>query len=201
MSWAARADVPPRPWATPGFAPIEGYASLFGVVDLSNDLVEPGAFARSLRRRGTGGIRMLFQHDPAEPIGVWNEVLEDARGLFAKGTLNLSVRRAQEIAALLAQGAIDGLSIGFKTVRARRDAGVRRLAEIDLWEISVVTFPMLPTARVEPAPFQSPVEPKARGRGANLLAERGKRTGFCPGLGPLPARLPRSPGTTVFTRP
>lgn len=127
---------------------IEGYASLFGVVDLSGDLVERGAFAHSLRRRGTA-IRMLFQHDPSEPIGIWTEIAEDARGLHARGTLNLAVGRAREVAALLAQGAIDGLSIGFKTVRARKTGGVRRLAEIDLWEISVVTFPMLPDARVE----------------------------------------------------
>lgn len=127
---------------------ISGYASLFGVVDLSGDLVEPGAFARSLRRRGTGAVRMLFQHDPSEPIGLWDAIVEDRHGLHARGTLNLGVVRAREIAALLAQGAIDGLSIGFKTVRARRLGGVRRIAEIDLWEISVVTFPMLPDARV-----------------------------------------------------
>ncbi len=128
---------------------IEGYASLFGVVDLGRDKVEPGAFAASLARRGPRGVRFLFQHDPAEPIGVWDSLSEDRRGLYVAGRLNLDVARASEVRALLAQGALDGLSIGFRAVRSlRAPGGVRRLLEIDLWEISVVTFPMLPEARV-----------------------------------------------------
>ena len=128
----------------------EGYASVFGKVDLRRDLVEPGAFRASLERRGTAGIRMLFQHDPAEPIGTWTEVREDARGLRVKGRLSLAVARGREVHALMRQGGLDGLSIGFRTVRARTDAksGVRRISEVDLWEISIVTFPMLPEARV-----------------------------------------------------
>lgn len=128
-----------------------GYASLFGKVDLGKDVVERGAFARSIEARGAGGIRMLFQHDPNEPIGTWTEVREDARGLFVRGRLSKDVARAREILGLMRVGALDGLSIGFKTVRARNDAaaGVRRIVEADLWEISVVTFPMLPGARIE----------------------------------------------------
>jgi HK97 family phage prohead protease len=140
----------------------EGYASLFGKVDLGRDLVEPGAFRASLAKRGAAGIRMLFQHDPAEPIGSWIEVAEDARGLRVKGRLSLAVARGREVHALMRQGALDGLSIGFRTVRAKTDAktGVRRIAEVDLWEISIVTFPMLPEARVAavkavPADFAS----------------------------------------------
>jgi HK97 family phage prohead protease len=93
---------------------------------------------------------MLFQHDPASPIGVWQEVREDSRGLFVRGKLTIEVARAREVLALMRAGAVDGLSIGFRTVRGRTDArtGVRRLMEVDLWEISVVTFPMLPAARV-----------------------------------------------------
>ncbi len=127
-----------------------GYASLFGKVDLGRDLVERGAFAKSLGKRGASSIRMLFQHDPAEPIGTWAEVAEDARGLRVKGRLSLGAARGREVHALMRDGALDGLSIGFRTVRAKTDAktGVRRIAEIDLWEISVVTFPMLPEARV-----------------------------------------------------
>ena len=64
-----------------------GYASLFGKVDLAKDVVERGAFAESLKGRGAGGIRMLFQHDPGEPIGTWTEIREDARGLFVRGRL------------------------------------------------------------------------------------------------------------------
>ena len=128
----------------------EGYASLFGVVDLAKDLVLPGAFRDSLARRGPGGIKLLWSHDPAQPIGRWTRLVEDARGLYARGRLNLAVARARELHALMRDGAIDGLSIGFRTIRARTDprSGVRRLEAIDLWEISLVTFPLLPGARV-----------------------------------------------------
>ena len=127
-----------------------GYASLFGETDLNRDLVVPGAFQKSIGKRGAGGIRMLFQHDPAAPIGVWQEVREDSRGLFVRGKLMTEVAKGREVLALMRAGAIDGLSIGFRTVRGRTDAksGVRRLIEVDLWEVSVVTFPMLPQARV-----------------------------------------------------
>jgi HK97 family phage prohead protease len=128
-----------------------GYASLFGIVDLGKDVVEPGAFAKSLGRRKVSGIRMLYQHDAAQPIGVWTEIREDRRGLFVRGRLTLGVQRANEVLALLRSGALDGLSIGFKAVRTRRDTagGTRHIVEADLWEISVVTFPMQPSARVE----------------------------------------------------
>ncbi|WEK48491.1 MAG: HK97 family phage prohead protease [Candidatus Kaistia colombiensis] len=127
-----------------------GYASLFGTADLSGDVVLPGAFRGSIAKRGAAGIRMLYQHDPAEPIGVWLEIREDPRGLFVRGRLMADVARGREVASLMRAGALDGLSIGFKTVKARADrtAGIRRLVEIDLWEISVVTFPMQPDARV-----------------------------------------------------
>lgn len=127
-----------------------GYASLFGKADLGRDMVLPGAFAASLAKRGPGGVKMLFQHDPNEPIGVWLEVREDARGLFVKGKLTTGVERAREVLSLLRAGALDGLSIGYRTVRGRTDpaSGVRKLMEVDLWEISVVTFPMLPEARI-----------------------------------------------------
>lgn len=127
-----------------------GYASLFGAVDLAKDVVERGAFSKALRERGAKGIRMLYQHDPACPIGTWTELSEDHRGLFVRGRLATGVARAREVHALMRAGALDGLSIGFRTVRARRDAatGIRRILEADLWEISVVTFPMLPGARI-----------------------------------------------------
>jgi HK97 family phage prohead protease len=128
----------------------EGYASLFGVEDQGRDVVMPGAFRASLDRRGTHDIRMLFQHDPAQPIGLWDDISEDARGLHVRGHLIEDVARARELLALMRAGALDGLSIGFRARRATRDArtGQRRLHEIDLWEISIVTFPMLPGARV-----------------------------------------------------
>jgi hypothetical protein len=94
---------------------------------------------------------MLFQHDPGQPIGVWDVVREEGRGLYVEGRLAPGSARAAEIAALLSAGAVDGLSIGFRTLKARREAGSgsRRLVEIDLWEVSIVTFPMQPRARVE----------------------------------------------------
>ena len=128
----------------------EGYASLFNVPDLGKDVVEPGAFAASLARRGPRGIKLLWQHDPSEPIGQWLTLREDGRGLFVRGRLSLGVARARETLALMRDGAVDGLSIGFRTVKARSDprTGYRRLTEIDLWEISIVTFPLLPQARI-----------------------------------------------------
>ncbi len=130
---------------------IEGYASLFGEVDRGGDVVERGAYAASLKALGAANrrVRMLWQHDAAQPIGVWDEVREDARGLHVKGRLLPDVARAREAAALLEAGAIEGLSIGYRTLRATKDdTGRRRLHELELWEVSLVTFPMLPDARV-----------------------------------------------------
>ena len=128
----------------------EGYASVFGIPDLGRDVVMPGAFIRSLKARGAGGIRMLWQHEPGEPLGTWLSLAEDHRGLKVRGRLNLSVARSRELLSLMREGAVDGLSIGFRTERALPDrkSGLRRLVQIDLWEISLVTFPMLPQARV-----------------------------------------------------
>lgn len=127
-----------------------GYASLFGVADLSGDIILPGAFAASLRRRGLDGVKLLYQHDVREPIGRWLSVREDATGLFVEGELQLQVARAAEVWALLRSGILDGLSIGFRAMRADRNraGGHRHLTEIDLWEVSLVTFPMQPGARV-----------------------------------------------------
>ncbi|WP_114213938.1 HK97 family phage prohead protease [Ochrobactrum sp. 3-3] len=127
-----------------------GYASVFGLPDLGNDVIERGAFSRSLAKGGVSGVRMLWQHDAAEPIGVWTAIREDARGLYVEGRLAKGVARARDALELMRGGGLDGLSIGFRTVKARKDArtGLRHIIEADLWEISVVTFPMLPQARV-----------------------------------------------------
>jgi len=129
---------------------VEGYASLFGEVDQARDMVMPGAFAQTLKARGLRKIPMLFQHDPSEPIGVWLDLKEDFRGLKARGRLIPDVLRARELLALIKAGAIDGLSIGYRTVRGQIDpkSRVRRLYQVDLWEISIVTFPLLNGARV-----------------------------------------------------
>ncbi|MFO7855712.1 MAG: HK97 family phage prohead protease [Paracoccaceae bacterium] len=137
---------------------LEGYASFFGVEDQGGDVVAPGAFAGSLAALKAAGrsVKLLWQHDPAEPIGVWDRVAEDARGLRVKGRLLAEVARGAEALALLRAGAVDGLSIGYRVVKAaRRPEGGRLLTEIELWEVSLVTFPMLPEARAsagEPEP-------------------------------------------------
>ncbi len=128
----------------------EGYASIFNATDGSGDQVLPGAFSKSLAIRGVKNIRMLFQHDPGQPIGTWLSIRQDSTGLYVRGKLSMDVQRSAELAGLLRDGAIDGLSIGFKTIRALREpkTGIRKLVIVDLWEISLVTFPMLTSARV-----------------------------------------------------
>jgi uncharacterized protein len=132
-------------------AVIAGYASLFGAPDQGGDTVARDAYGGSLRRLAAAGqrVKMLWQHDPTRPIGVWDEVREDSRGLWVRGRLLLEVQAAREAKALLEAGAIDGLSIGYRTLRAEKIAGGRVLQEVELWEVSLVTFPMLPEARVQ----------------------------------------------------
>lgn len=152
--------------AQPGSGVFSGYASLFNERDGSGDIVMPSAFHASLLRRPAEDIRMLFQHNPAEPVGTWLEVRETDRGLYVLGRLNKNVQRGRELLALLEGGGIDGLSIGFKTIAARKDktSGARLLTKIDLWEISLVTFPMLDGARV------SVVKSDARAKADSLFA-------------------------------
>lgn len=125
---------------------IEGYASAFGVVDSYNEVVEPGAFTASLvdsRRKGRS-VKMLWQHDPSHPIGVWEDIAEDAKGLYVKGRiLKDASTQAAEAYGLLKGGALDELSIGYRTVQTAPDddrAGVLRLIKLDLREVSLVTF-------------------------------------------------------------
>jgi HK97 family phage prohead protease len=136
-------------------AEVAGYASLFGAADQGGDVVQKGAYGSSLARLAKlgSGVKMLWQHDPTRPIGVWDEVREDGKGLWVKGRLILEVQAAREAQALLQAGAIDGLSIGYRTLRSEKAASGRRLLhEIELWEVSLVTFPMLPEARVQADP-------------------------------------------------
>lgn len=128
----------------------EGYASKFGDRDQGGDTVMKGAFTDSLKRRKPNEVKMLWQHNASEPIGIWEDMKEDRTGLFVKGRLLLSVNRARETHELMKAGVIDGLSIGFRTVRSTRDdqTGDRQLKELDLWEVSLVTFPMLESATV-----------------------------------------------------
>lgn len=139
----------------PGELAIEGYASLWGVADLNRDVVARGAFEDSVAKAGVAGVRMLHQHESRSVVGVWDEVVEDEQGLFVRGRILDWSPEARFAAALARAGAMDGLSIGFRPVRARRSGPLRVLVEVDLWEVSLVTFPMLPGARFRragPAP-------------------------------------------------
>ncbi len=129
----------------------EGYGSVFNNVDSTQDKVAPGAFRNTLKDKGPSGVKMLFQHDPSMPIGVWEEMKEDDHGLYCKGKLLTKVQKGAETLELVRAGVVDGLSIGFRTVKSTWEDGVdyRTLNEVDLWEISVVTFPANPRARID----------------------------------------------------
>jgi HK97 family phage prohead protease len=130
---------------------IEGYGSVFGNVDSYGDIVVAGAFAQTLK--GDRAPAMLWQHNPDEPIGVWTEVREDKRGLVVKGQLALGTQRGREALELIKMGALSGLSIGYSTVKSSFDeqSGIRSLLELDLWEVSPVTFPANEAARITSA--------------------------------------------------
>jgi HK97 family phage prohead protease len=127
-----------------------GYASVFNVTDLGGDSVQPGAFTKSLKAKPASKIKMLRGHDTSEPIGIWTSIVEDSRGLKATGRLILDTNKGRETYALLKAGALDGLSIGYRTKKESFDQTkkIRLLNELELHEISVVTFPMLPTATI-----------------------------------------------------
>lgn len=130
---------------------IEGYASRFGAADQSGDVVKRGAFGKSLDEIHSGQrtVKMLWQHDPTQPIGVWDEVRVDEQGLYVRGRLLDSVPKGREAKELVTAGAIDGLSIGYRTLKASKiNKSQRLLTELELWEVSLVTFPMLSSARV-----------------------------------------------------
>ncbi|QFY60361.1 HK97 family phage prohead protease [Rhizobium grahamii] len=121
-----------------------GYASVFNVKDSGRDIVMPGAFSNSLKSVQASKVKMLWQHDRTEPIGVWTKFEEDAHGLKATGKLILETTKGREVHSLMKAGAVDGLSIGYRTVRDEMDRvkSARLLHEVDLREVSVVTFPM-----------------------------------------------------------
>ena len=130
-----------------------GYASTFGNVDLGGDVVEKGAFAATLARRGAGGVAMLWGHDSRSvPIGKWLDLREDDRGLVARGQLTLDIPRARDVHAAMKEGTVKGLSIGYRIPPggAEMDRGgkLRRIKAVDLFEVSVVTFPMNTRAQV-----------------------------------------------------
>lgn len=129
---------------------VEGYGSVFGVRDNYDDVIVAGAFQASLAAHRAAGTMpaMLWQHDATEPIGIWTEIVEDAKGLRMKGMLALDTARGKEAYALLKMGALNGLSIGFMSKKWSYEGDLRILAEVDLWEVSMVTFPANEAARI-----------------------------------------------------
>ena len=202
--------LPSEPTVASVFAPrtkiepdgtVEGYASLFGEIDQARDMVLRGAFADTLARRGVNRVPMLFQHDPSEPVGVWLELREDHRGLYARGRLIPDVARARELLSLLRAGAIDGLSIGFRTVKGRVDlrTRVRSLQVVDLWEISIVTFPLLAGARVR-AVKQASSPPQASHARARAERDWGRVVGTPTVSASTPTRARQRPATRQYRR-
>ncbi|MFA4994223.1 MAG: HK97 family phage prohead protease [Bdellovibrionales bacterium] len=129
-----------------------GYASVFGECDLQNEIVAAGAFARTLakwRRQGRTPA-LLWMHDPTQPIGIWQSVHEDANGLYVEGRLAVRTQKGAEAHELLKLGALTGLSIGYRVVSSKIDGKrkARILTDVDLFEISLVTFPANEAARV-----------------------------------------------------
>lgn len=129
----------------------EGYGSIFGNLDSYGEKVMPGAFAASLAKHRQEGSKplMLWQHNPDEPIGVWDDLSEDGKGLKGTGRFVLETARGREAHALLKAGAIRGLSIGYREIETEPEGNTRLLKKLDLLEISVVSFPANRRARVE----------------------------------------------------
>jgi HK97 family phage prohead protease len=131
------------------FLQIAGYASLFGIKDLAGDIVERGAFAKSLKQLPAPSVRMLYQHNGNKPIGEWTKLFEDEAGLWAEGLIYDVSDDASLAQSMIKSGQMDGLSIGFRTLDFTPINGGRILKEIDLREISLVAFPMLTKARLK----------------------------------------------------
>jgi Escherichia/Staphylococcus phage prohead protease len=123
-----------------------GLASVFGNVDLGFDVVEPGAFTRTLAHKG-GEVPILFAHDTRQPIGL-GKLQETAKGLEITGELVMETAKGKEVFALMKKGVLRGLSIGYDVVKDTIANGVRHLQELKLYEVSVVTFPMNELATV-----------------------------------------------------
>jgi hypothetical protein len=130
-----------------------GYGSIFNNKDLGNDVVMQGAFAQSIGRKGAKAVKLLYQHKQDEPIGVFDEIIEDRRGLKVKGRLAMGTQRGREVYELMKMGALDGLSIGYRVEPKGYEYDEKRkrryLKSVDLMEISAVTFPMNPRARIQ----------------------------------------------------
>lgn len=129
-----------------------GYLSVFFNTDSYKDIVEPGAFQKTINdARGRGGkylFPVLWQHDPSEPIGGFLEMKEDRKGLWVHGQLDMDTEKGRRAYSGLKMGYLDGLSIGYDTIKQKYAGEIRHLLEVRMWEGSIVTFPANPETRV-----------------------------------------------------
>ncbi|MGI9572267.1 MAG: HK97 family phage prohead protease [Candidatus Actinomarinaceae bacterium] len=130
----------------------EGYASIFGNKDLGNDVIKSGAFAESIKGRNPKNIKLLYQHKTDEPIGVIEQIEEDRKGLKIQGRLAMGTQKGREVFELMKMGALDSMSIGYRLsadgYKYDPKTRKRQIKKVDLMEISLVTFPMNPKAKV-----------------------------------------------------
>ena len=130
----------------------EGYASVFNNKDLGNDVIRQGAFTKTITGRKASSIKLLYQHKTDEPIGVIDSLEEDKRGLKIKGRLAMGTQKGREVFELMKMGALDSMSIGYRLQPdgyKYDDKNKRRvIKEVDLMEVSMVTFPMNPKAKI-----------------------------------------------------
>jgi HK97 family phage prohead protease len=134
-------------WKADETGTIEGYGSVYGNKDLGGDIVVSGAFADSLSSGRK--IKMLSQHDPHAVIGVWDELSDDGKGLRVKGRILTQIQAGKDAYELVKAGAMDGLSIGYRILLAKAVNGARMIEKADLWEVSLVTFPMNEMTRID----------------------------------------------------
>lgn len=134
-------------WKADDEGTIEGYGSVFDVVDQGGDIIAPGAFKQSLASGRK--VKMLYQHDPSAVIGTWKAMDEDQKGLRVLGKILTTVRAGAEAYEYVKAGAIDGLSIGYRTVKSMDRNGKRVIMQAELWEVSLVTFPMNEMSRID----------------------------------------------------
>jgi len=154
---------------------ISGYGAVFGNVDAYQERVLPGAFTKSLSAHKNRGfkIKMLWQHRPDIPIGVWDTAVEDSKGLLVEGRINLKTDAGRNAYEHILAGDVDSLSIGYRENKVRQDAqGVRELIELDVYEVSPVTFPANRSATIGAAKSQSEIENILREGGLSKQAAR-----------------------------
>jgi len=130
----------------------EGYASVFNNKDLGNDVIKQGAFSESIKGKKPKQIKLLYQHKTDEPIGVIDSLVEDTRGLKIKGRLAMGTQKGKEVFELMKMGALDSMSIGYRLspddYKYSDKLKKRTITNLDLMEISMVTFPMNPKAKI-----------------------------------------------------